>query len=266
MPRDYLSVTHTVVSIELTGFERGDPFEGDLAAALAELRDRITCAHTAQIARRRRSIIVLEGLEGAGKVGVLKGLASSLDPRFTTTHAVPSERRRSSEGHWLARFWRDLPGDGRTVLYFHSWYRRVLEDRVLGVVELSEVNRAHDEINEFEAQQRDHGTLILKLFFHVTEPVRQGRLAKRAEDPADAAFAGSSEMRHGAARPVYDEAVTTMLAQTHTRWSPWTVIDANHDSASHVTALGAVASAFEQAYPPLAEGESVLPFRRPSSA
>ena len=254
------------MSIELTELERGDPFAGDLAAALAALQERIGHAQKAQIARRRRSIIVLEGLEGAGKVAVLRHLAAALDPRFVTTHAIAPDRRRSDEGHWLARFWRDLPSDGRTVLYFHSWYRRVLEDRVLKLVEPSDVERAYDEINEFEAQQRDHGTLILKIYFHVTETVRAERLAASADDPADAAMAGPSELRRADIREAYDEAVAHMLAHTHTRWSPWTALDANDEGSATVTALTAVAEAFEQAFPPVIEGEGIVPFRRPASA
>ena len=42
------------------------------------------------------------------------------------------DRREAAEGHWLARFWRDLPGAGDTAIFFRSWYRRVLDDRILG--------------------------------------------------------------------------------------------------------------------------------------
>lgn len=254
------------MSIELTALERGDPFVGDLLDALSALKERIARVQKAQIARRRRSIVVLEGLEGAGKVVVLKALAAALDPRFVTTHAVSPDRRRSDEGHWLARFWRDLPSDGRTALYFHSWYRRVLEDRVLALVEPGDVERAYDEINEFEAQQRDHGTLILKLYFHVTEPVRAERLAASEGDPADAAMAGPLELRDRALREAYDDAVAHMLAHTHTRWSPWIALDANDEGSATVGAMTAVADAFEQAFPAVVEGESILPFRRPASA
>ena len=254
------------MSIELTALERGEPFAGDLAAALVALQERIARAQQAQIARRRRSIIVLEGLEGAGKVAVLKALAGALDPRFVATHAIAPDRRRSGEGHWLARFWRDLPSDGRTILYFHSWYRRVLEDRVLGIVEPGDVERAFDEINEFEAQQRDHGTLILKLYFHVTEPVRAERLAAQADDPAAEAMAGPPDLRQAGIRDAYDEAVAHVLAHTHTRWSPWTAIDANDEGSSTIAAMTAVAEAFEQAFPVVVEGEGIVPFRRPASA
>src|SRR5205807_2792891 len=104
--------------------------------------------------------------------------------------------RDASEGHWLARFWRQLPSAGNTTIFFRSWYRRVLEDRVLGRTAEESVPRVFDEINEFEAQQRDYGTLLVKLYFDVSADVQERRLERpgpwsisrdeliRADDPA----------------------------------------------------------------------------------
>ncbi len=252
------------MSIELTAYERGAPFPGDLAAALAALQERIAHAQRAQIVRRKRAIIVFEGLEGGGKAAAIKLLSGSLDPRFVTTQAVVPDRRQSDDGHWLARFWRDLPADRRTMLYFHSWYRRVLEDRLLDLVDRDGAERAFDEINEFEAQQRDHGTLILKLFFHVTEVMRGERLAIRDADPTGRLLMGPAELRGAEIRDEYDAAVGQMFAMTNTRWSPWTVVDANDLGAALVAVLSAVADAMEKAFPDIGEDEetSVIPLRR----
>lgn len=254
------------MSIELTDFERGAPFPGDLGAALAALQERIAHAQRAQIVRSKRAIIVFEGPEGGGKAAALKLLSGSFDPRFVTTQAVVPDRRQSDDGHWLARFWRDLPADRRTMLYFHSWYRRVLEDRLLDLVDRDGAERAFDEINEFEAQQRDHGTLILKLFFHVTEPVRSERLALRDTNSTGRLLLGPTELRGAEMRNEYDTAVRQMFAMTNTRWSPWTVIDANDEGASMVIALSAVADTLEEAFPDLGDDEqsSVIPLRRSS--
>ncbi len=152
------------------------------------------------------------------------------------------------------------------MLYFHSWYRRVLEDRLLDLVDRDGAERAFDEINEFEAQQRDHGTLILKLFFHVTEPVRSERLALRDTNSTGRLLMGPTELRGAEMRNEYDTAVRQMFAMTNTRWSPWTVIDANDEGASMVIALSAVADTLEEAFPDLGDDEqsSVIPLRRSS--
>ena len=235
--------------IDLSENGQGDRLSLESDATLAALRDRIGLAQVAQVARGGRAIIVLEGLEGSLKTGVIRQLAAALDPRFLKTLTVAPDRRRSSEGHWLARFWTDLPAQGCTALYFNSWYRRVLEERVLGLVDQGEWTRAYDEINEFEAQQRDYGTLIVKLFFHVTEGVRARRLAERGKDERAIVTDSAAEFRTSALRPAYDDALTQMLAQNNLRWSPWTVVDADQGPPAMISALTAVADAMSKAFP-----------------
>ena len=235
--------------IDLSETGQGDRISLESDATLAALRDRIAVAQVSQVVRGGRAIIVLEGLEGSLKTAVIRQLAAALDPRFFKTLTVTPDRRRSGEGHWLARFWTDLPAQGCTALYFNSWYRRVLEERVLGLANPSEWTRAYDEINEFEAQQRDYGTLIVKLYFHVTEGIRARRLAERAEDERAIVTDSSAEFRTSALRPAYDDALTQMLAQNNLRWSPWTVIDADQSVPALISALSAVADAFARAFP-----------------
>jgi hypothetical protein len=151
--------------------------------ALTALREHLGELQLPQVVHRRRAIILFEGPQGAGKKHALKQLAASFDPCHYAVHCILHDRREGSEGHWLARFWRQLPPAGDTAIFFRSWYRRVLDDRILGRIDEKTVARAFDEINEFEAQQRDYGTLIVKLFFEVDADVQEARLAQRAENP-----------------------------------------------------------------------------------
>lgn len=265
MSERFLFVSTDVVPVDLTETGRGDLITGQGDAALGALRKRISHAQARQVAAGGRAIIVLEGLQGSLKSAVARELAAALDPRFLSTYTVHPDRRRAGEGHWLARFWRDLPTRGRTALYVHSWYHKVLEDRVLGLADPSEWGRAHDEINEFESQQRDHGTLIAKLLFHVTEAVRVRRIAEELDDPSAIAASGPEELRGSDLRGAYDEALTHMLAQNNMRWSPWVVVDADKPSGALVSALTAVANSLEQAFvdePASSTRPAILPMRR----
>src|SRR6476620_8576274 len=96
----------------------------DINSALAALRDHLAELQLPQIAHGRRAIILLEGPQGAGTKAALKQLAAAFDPCHFTVHATAFDRREANEGHWLARFWRQLPTAGRTAIFFHSWYRR----------------------------------------------------------------------------------------------------------------------------------------------
>ena len=244
--------------IELTKFERGLPFPGDYAATLSALQDRLSALQLAQIVHRKRAIIVFEGWQGAGKKAALKRLAAAWDPSYFATHSVSGSANDDSDYHWLARFWSSLPPAGCTALFYRSWYRKVVDDRALGRTKPKEWTRAYDEINEFESQQRDHGTLIVKLFFHVSAPVQDEVLRGRGEDPWCKWLVEPEDMRDP--RETYLAAWEDAFAHSDTRWAPWHVIDACDAQAAHIAALSAIVDALEKAIPlePPHNGDNVV--------
>ncbi len=211
------------------------------------LRERLGQLQLPQIAYRRRAIIIFEGLEGAGKKQALKQLAAAFDPCHYTVHNIGRERREAADGHWLARFWRALPAAGHTSIFFRSWYRRVLDERVLGRVDDAAAARAFDEINEFEAQQRDYGTLLVKLLFPVSADDQERRLGARAASPWAQALRGDDPVRAG--DPAYAAALADLKAHTDTRWSPWRTVVGDNDDALVMSTLTAIAEAWAEAMP-----------------
>ena len=246
--------------IELTKFERGEPFPGDHAAALSALQGRLSALQLAQIVHRKRVIILFEGWEGAGKKATLKQLAAAWDPTHFATHKVGGNSGNDADRHWLARYWATLPAAGCATLFYRSWYRKVVDDRALGRSKVKDTARAYDEINEFEAQQRDHGTLIVKLFFHVSAAVQDERLRARGEDPWGKWLIEPEDLRSLAAREGYLAAWQDIFAHTDTRWAPWNVIDANDGPAARIAALSAIVDSLEKAIPldPPADGDNVV--------
>jgi len=215
--------------------------------ALTALREQLAELQLPQIAHGRRAIILFEGPQGAGKKFALKQLAAAFDPCHFIVRSTAYDRRDASEGHWLARFWRELPSAGNTVIFFRSWYRRVLEDRVLGRTPEESIARVFDEINEFEAQQRDYGTLLVKLYFDVSADVQERRIAQRRLSPwrsraADADFIRADDV-------AYQHALKELRTNTDTRWSPWRTIDADEEQQAALSALEAVADAWSKAMP-----------------
>ncbi len=216
-------------------------------SALAALREHLAELQLPQIAHRRRAIILFEGPEASGKKFALRQLAAAFDPCHFAVHSTAFDRREASEGHWLARFWRSLPSAGRTAIFYRSWYRRVLDDRILGLIDEDAVPRSFDEINEFEAQQRDYGTLIVKLYFEVGAEVQQQRLAERASLPWSSASRRDAPISAG--DPAYLHALQALRANSDTRWSPWVMIDGNDEGQAAITALSAIADAWADAMP-----------------
>lgn len=214
---------------------------------LAVLRERLAALQQPQIAYRRRAIIIFEGLEGSGKKHALKQLAAAFDPCHYAVHRVERERREAGDGHWLARFWRELPAAGRSSIFFRSWYRRVLDERVLGRVDAATAARAFDEINEFEAQQRDYGTLLVKLFFKVSGEVQEQRLRERSANPWTDLVGGDDGVR--ASDPAFAAAFADLERLSDTRWSPWRMLDGDTEDELARAALAAIADAWAEAMP-----------------
>ena len=216
-------------------------------SALAALGEQLGELQLPQIAHGRRAIILFEGPDAGGKKHALKALAAAFDPCHFTVRNVRHDRREAAEGHWLARFWRQLPGAGDTAVFYRSWYRRVLDDRLFGRIDEKALGRAFDEINEFEAQQRDYGTLIVKLYFDVGAEVQEQRLKDRDNDP------WGHVTRRGDALLVREDgyacALKELLANTDTRWSPWRRIDGNDERGAALSALSAIADAWARAMP-----------------
>ncbi|MEO5640473.1 MAG: polyphosphate kinase [Sphingomicrobium sp.] len=239
------------MAIDLTQFERGDsvpPISGALLGRLGELQ-------LAQIVHRHRAMILFEGGNGSGKRDALRRLAGAWDPCAFATHCPATD---DQDRHWLAPYWASLPGPGATAMFHGSWYRHLANERLAGRLTDKVWARRCDEINEFEAQQRDHGTLLVKLFFHVTAEVQAERLAVRDADPwrrwlvTDRRPLPPIDIREGV--------WTDLLRRTDTRWAPWTIIDANGHGAGSDAALSAVAAALEKSVPlePPVEGDTVV--------
>ncbi|HVH37925.1 MAG TPA: polyphosphate kinase [Sphingomicrobium sp.] len=234
------------MAIVLTQYEQGKQFPGDAAAALAVLQGRLVKLNQAQVAHGRRLIVLLEGWDGSGRKTVLRQMLGALDPCLAAVHCGSAAVFAEEERHWLTPFWTRLPKAAETSLYYGSWYRRPIHERASGAMDDAHWARSFDEINEFEAQQLDSGTLLVKLFFHVSEAVRDRRLRARAADPwVNATLVNTKQLD----RDEVMKALEAMFKATDTRWAPWTVIDANDESAAQIAALSKVAEVLEKKLP-----------------
>lgn len=244
-----LRVNSAWVAIDLTRFEQAEGFTGDFVGELGALQQRLAELHLAQVVHRRRAIILFEGWEGSGKRRALRALAAALDPCHVRTHCALSDESGRSERHWLAPYWASLPEAGFVGLHYRSWYRHAVDGKALGRLTPKEFGRACDAVNEFENQQTEYGTPVVKLFFHVSGEVQGARLRARREDPWARHLLSAEDSRGLELRGAYFEAWTECFAQTDTRWAPWTVINAGDGQGGVIAAMRAAVTALEKAIP-----------------
>lgn len=237
------------MAITLSDYEAGGKYAGSYAEDLEKLQERLSQLLVAHIVHGKRSIIVFEGWDAAGKGGAIQRLTCGWDPRNFTVWPISAPTQAEKERHFLWRFWTKLPRAGEIAVFDRSWYGRVLVERVEGFATQAEWRRGYDEINEFEAQQTDDGTAIVKLFFHVTGEVQDERLKARLDHPWKRWKVTPEDFRNRGRRPDYLAAIGDMFAHTDTRWAPWHVIDGNNKKSARIAALTAIAEALERAVP-----------------
>src|SRR3546814_18577529 len=102
--------------------------------------------------------------------------------------------------HFLWRCWQKLSGSQEINVFDRSWYGRVLVELVENLCSEAEWRRAYDEINEFEAQQIDSGTNIVKLFVHTTQQEQDERLESRLSPTWKRWKTGTEDYRNRARR------------------------------------------------------------------
>ncbi|WP_448664501.1 polyphosphate kinase 2 family protein [Sphingomonas sp. CJ20] len=237
------------MTIDLSDYEHGKDFDGDYDKALAKLQKRLSHIHYAHIVHKRRAAIVFEGWDAAGKGGIIKRLTGEWDPRYFEVWPISAPTPEEAAHHFLWRFWRRLPSQHTIAVFDRSWYGRVLVERVEGFATEAEWRRGYDEINDFERQQVDTGTTLVKIFVHVTQKTQDKRLRDRLDHPWKRWKTGLEDYRNRAKRPQYLEAMAEMFARTDTAQAPWTVIDGNHKKAARIAALTAIADRLEANVP-----------------
>ena len=235
------------MAIDLTEYEAGREHDGDYVADLKALQDRLVRIQAAHIMHGRSAIVAFEGWDASGKGGSIQRMTTSWDPRYYDVWPIAAPNREERERHFLWRFWQRLPARGEISVFDRTWYGRVLVERVEGFASGTEWKRAFDEINEFEAQQKDNGVTLVKLFMHITQKEQDRRFKDRLESPWKRWKTGKDDYRNRARRAEYLKAYATMFERTDTRWAPWKVIDANDKKAARIAVMTYVADRLEAA-------------------
>ena len=237
------------MTIDLSDYEAGAKYAGDYSADLAALQDRLARVQAAHIVHKRRSIILFEGWDASGKGGAIQRLTTGWDPRSFEVWPIAAPTAEEKGRHFLWRFWRRLPGAGEIAVFDRSWYGRVLVERVESYATEPQWRRGYDEINEFEAQQKDDGTAIVKLFMHVTQDEQDRRIMARIAHPWKRWKTGADDFRNRDKRAAYLEAMRDMFAATDTRWAPWHAVDGNNKKAARIAALTIIVERLEKHVP-----------------
>jgi polyphosphate kinase 2 (PPK2 family) len=187
--------------------------------------------------QKRPVVIAFEGWDAAGKGGAIKRITEKLDPRGYVVYPISAPEGEDKSRHYLYRFWRRLPERGQIAIFDRSWYGRVLVERVEGFATTAEWKRAFKEINSFERQLRDFGTILAKFWIHISREEQLRRFEERKAIGYKAWKLTDEDWRNREKWGVYEDAVEEMVLKTSTRTAPWTLVEGNEKYWARVKVL-----------------------------
>ena len=206
-----------------------DKLRSDIAR-LAKLQDVFAAAQSHAL------LIVLQGMDSAGKDGAIKHVMSGVNPQGIDVYAFKTPTEAEERHDFLWRCEKVLPERGRIAIFNRSYYEEVLVVRVHRELLAREVaipengfwSDRFEDINTFERHLARNGTIVLKFFLHLSKGEQRKRLLKRLDDENKNWKFSPDDIKERQYWNRYQSAYEQMLNATSTAWAPWYAIPADH--------------------------------------
>jgi len=169
-------------------------------------------------------VVVIGGVEGAGKSETVHLLNEWMDPRHIETRAFADPSDEERERPWMWRFWRALPPRGKIGLLFGSWYTDPILAHVLGGSSRAKLDSALADIQRHERMLVDEGVLLLKFWFHLSKAQQKARLRKLEKDPDTRWRVTAEDWRRFKRYDEFRDTSSHALRITGTAHAPWIVV------------------------------------------
>ena len=190
---------------------------------LADLQERLFARSRAEVGEQR-VLLVMQGMDTAGKGGVIRHVAGLMDPQGLSITAFAKPTPAELEHDFLWRIEKALPGPGQIAVFDRSHYEDVLIGRVRELAPAEEIERRYDAINAFEQSYVDAGGTLLKCFLHITPDDQRERLAARLEDPTKYWKYDPGDIDDRELWDRYQEAYSVVLERCSTEHAPFHVV------------------------------------------
>lgn len=225
--------------------------------ALAALQDIL-------YAQDRWSLLVIfQAMDAAGKDGAVKHVMSGINPQGcqVTSFKVPSAEELDHDFLWRCK--KKLPERGRIGIFNRSYYEEVLVVRVHEAILQNQKlpkklitkkiwKERFEDIRNFEQYLHRNGTVVIKIFLHVSKEEQKQRFIDRIDDPEKNWKFSTGDIKERGYWDDYQNAYEDMIKNTSTKNSPWYVIPADNKAYARIGVASAIISALEQmdlAYP-----------------
>ena len=178
-------------------------------------------------------IIIISGVDAAGRGDVVNALNEWLDTRGLETIALDSltDEERERPDYW--RFWRQLPARGRISIFFGGWY---VDPIVHSAYKKTDI--ALDvltQIRRFETMLVEDGALILKFWLHLSKEEQHKRLKKLEKNPNTKRSVSKRDWKHAKLYDQFVKAAEQAIRHTDSGEAPWLLVEATNWRYCHLT-------------------------------
>ena len=170
-------------------------------------------------------LVIIGGVDGAGKGETVNTLHEWMDPRYLETHAFGprSDEERERPDCW--RFWRTLPPRGTIGIFFGAWYTRPILQHVYGKTQRAALQETLQRINTFERALADDGALILKFWLHLAKKDQKKRLKTLEKEPHQRWRVAPEDWKHFKRYETFSQVCAQVLRATSTGDAPWRIVE-----------------------------------------
>jgi PPK2 family polyphosphate:nucleotide phosphotransferase len=202
-------------------------------SALAEIqenRQKMADLQYRMYAENKHSLlIVLQGLDAAGKDGVVRHVFTGMNPAGCVSVSFKEPTAKELAHDFLWRVHPHVPAKGSVVIFNRSHYEDVLVVRVHRLAPKKVWSKRYDEINDFERLiATENNTTILKFFLHISKDEQLARFKKRLDDPDRQWKISESDYKERQYWGDYIKAFEDVLTKTSTEQAPWFIVPSNH--------------------------------------
>jgi polyphosphate kinase 2 len=209
----------------------------DYDKALEALQIELVDTQHWAIEQGLKVVVVFEGRDTAGKDGAIKRIVEYASPRQTRIVALPKPTERETTQWYFQRYVSHLPAEGELVLFNRSWYNRAGVEPVMGFCTPEQYEQFLDDVPRFERSLTGSGIILIKLWLDISKEEQAKRLEERTEDPLKKFKVSALDAEAQTRWDAYSAARNRMLAETHHRDAPWTVVATDDKKTARLNIL-----------------------------
>jgi PPK2 family polyphosphate:nucleotide phosphotransferase len=198
---------------------------------------------------RRALLIVLQGMDTAGKDGVIRHVMSGVNPQScrVVSFKAPTPEERAHDFLW--RVHKEAPPKGYVGIFNRSHYEDVLITRVHDQVSKEEAGERFKEISRFEEMLLKNGTTILKFFLHISKNEQRERLQARLEHPEKNWKFSLNDLHERKYWDRYQKFYGEALSATSAPHAPWFLVPSNHKWFRNLVVAQTIVDTLEELNP-----------------